>query len=92
MTIASWSRTPECVLTPLQDGTSALFDMRSGEFIVLNETCAALWSHLGAPTSIETLAEKLRVEFQNTPPDLEAAIKQMLDELREQGLVTVHMA
>jgi len=64
----------------------------TGEYLALNDTATVLWDALESPCSLEQLCERLTVGFPVEPEQARGDIIRLLDELEEEGAVTLDVA
>lgn len=76
-TTAHFKQHPQAVFTEL-DGEIALFQSSSCEYLVLNESGAAIWNSLAAQPSIADLCEILLRDFDVSPEQCLSDVKAWL--------------
>jgi hypothetical protein len=64
-------------------------DFAPGTLLMLNETGCFLWELLQQPKSREELLAAARAEFEDRDGGMEASIREFLDHMVAQGLLTV---
>ena len=68
-------------------GDAVLLDTRRGKYYALNPTGAAVWELLLEPRSLAELRTALLERFDVEPETLSDDLGQLLDELRQHGLI-----
>jgi hypothetical protein len=70
-------------------GESVLLDLRTERYLGLNEVGTRIWQILMESASIQAAYEKLLEEYEVTPEQLETDLRELLDDLLENVLITV---
>lgn len=58
-----YQRDPKAIFTDL-DGETALFQLETCEYLVLNSTGSAIWELLGTPMSLEDICRQLAEDYE----------------------------
>jgi hypothetical protein len=77
---------PGALAAAVEDGTVVL-DMRSNRYFTLNETGAFVWGLLERGATESEIVERVTEEFEVAAAEAEAAVRELLDTLRERQLV-----
>ncbi len=81
-------RCPDVLFTPLNEELLAL-DEASGHCYSLNEVAGQLWQWMENPQPIRELCARLQEEFQVETQRCQREVLELLEGLREAGLVEV---
>jgi actin-like ATPase involved in cell morphogenesis len=82
-------RNPQAVFRELTDGTAVLLHLDSTNYHGVNQVGALIWNHLEGEPTVETLANAVRDNLDDPPPDLERDVVEFLTALGDRGLVEV---
>jgi hypothetical protein len=66
----------ECILVPIRQGVGDL-----DSIYTLNETAAVIWELIDGKTSVEEIKERLLLEYDVTPSQVEEDLLEQLDQL-----------
>ena len=84
---ATYVATAGLETAPIQDG-AVLYNLKTGKFVMLNASAAAIWSAVAAPKSQSEIAAGLRIEFPDAATrDIDQDIVGALESLRALELV-----
>jgi hypothetical protein len=81
-------RTGDLVTAPLGDET-AMLDLASGSYYILDDIAAVIWASLQTPTTAAQLCAALQQRYDVTPSQCEADVMPFLQALHGQGLVRI---
>ncbi len=84
--VISWSKTP--VATEV-DREVVLMNVGRGRCYGLGETGSSVWRRLGSPIRVDDLCRELMLEYQADAAVLEKDVLTLLEQLQDEGLVTV---
>ncbi len=73
-------------------GESVLLDLKTERYLGLNEVGTRMWQVLMDSPSIQAAYERLIEEYEVDPAQLEGDLRELLDQLLENVLVTVEPA
>jgi hypothetical protein len=79
-------RIGDLVSAPMGDEL-AMMDMGSGTYFVLDKVAAAIWDRMETPTSVRTLCQQLREEYEVPEERCEADVIPFLQKLETKNLV-----
>lgn len=79
-------RGSEHVETNVADQTM-MMSVTQGKYYALEGTARRIWDHLGEPTTLEKLVDKLVTEYNITPDRCLDEVKVFIAELMDNGLV-----
>jgi Coenzyme PQQ synthesis protein D (PqqD) len=71
------------------DTEAVILDLQSGVYYGLEGSGARIWQLLKAPISLATLRDTLVAEYDVEPQRCEADLRELLEDLRQRGLVRV---
>jgi len=80
-------RRSEGISSATVQGEAVLLDTHRGKYYSLNPTGAAVWELLLEPRSLGELRAALLERFDVEPETLSADLGQLLDDLRQHGLI-----
>ena len=83
---------PSHVLVRFLDRESVLLNVQTERYFGLDETGTRMWQVLTAAPNIEAAAQLLLDEYEVTPELLRANLADLLRQLVENGLLTLHPA
>jgi len=66
---------------------SVLLNVQSEEYYSLNEVGTRTWELIDGQATVEEIAAKLAEEYEAPLPDIEADVRALLQDLRQQGLL-----
>ena len=69
-------------------GESVLLDLKTERYLGLNEVGTRMWQALSESDSIQAAYEALQAEYDVTPQQLEEDLRDLLDRLLENSLIT----
>ena len=84
--MADWTRAPGAAGAEV-DGEVVVLSPSDLRYHSLNDSAAAIWALLEAPTSVDRLVEHLVAEFEVSADECRADVEACLRELSELGLV-----
>ncbi len=82
---------PQVLFTEIDDGSGVLLHLDTKFYFTLNSTGVVVWKALAAAEGeddVASIARKLAEEFRVTPEIAERDVQTVLDQLRDDGLVT----
>jgi PqqD family protein of HPr-rel-A system len=82
------SRRARVAYRDLEEG-GVLLDLESGAYHGVNSTGAAIWKLLEGEPTMRELVERFAASVDDAPAELEEHLTRFLEEIREQGLLTV---
>lgn len=85
-TVVSWSGSP--VATEV-DREVVLMSVGRGRCYGLGETGSSVWRRLGSPIRVDDLCRELMLEYNADPEMLLKDVIALLEQMQEEGLVTV---
>ena len=71
------------------DGETVVLSPSDLRYHSLNESAAAIWALLAAPSSVDRIVEQLLDEFEVAPDECRADVEACLAELTELGVVVL---
>jgi len=80
---------PSVVLREEFDDWAVLFDADSGQGSGLNPVGVAVWKLLDGRHSVAAIADVIRAQFDDVPPDVESDIDDLVETLVSKGLATL---
>ena len=78
----------QAVCTEL-DGDVALFQSKTCDYLVLNETGSAIWNALKTQPTLLELCKHLEAEYEVTPDECKSAIETWLEAALEKKVIAV---
>ena len=69
-------------------GESVLLDLKTERYLGLNEVGTRMWQALSESDSIQAAYERLQAEYDVTPQQLEEDLRDLLNRLLENALIT----
>ena len=82
----TYKRDPELPFQKLEEETIVV-DPRTREVHLLNDTAGRVWELLASSCSLDELTETLAEEYEATPEAMRAGVEELLDGLRDKGLL-----
>jgi Coenzyme PQQ synthesis protein D (PqqD) len=82
-------RVPEHVLVRYLDGETVLLNLESEKYFGLDRTGTRMWELATDATSLEAAYGKLSEEFEVNPETLRTHFVELMEQLRENGLLQV---
>jgi len=80
---------PDVVSTQIDEEESVLLSLETQQYYSLNETGSRIWDLLSDGHDAEAIALEITKEWDATPKEALEHVEAFLEELREEGLVTV---
>ena len=72
------------------EGETVMMSIAKGKYYGLREVANEIWNGLREPTPVRDLCSGLQAAFDVTPDQCEREVLQFLNELHDEGLVSVH--
>lgn len=82
-------RVPEYVLVRYLDGETVLLNLETEKYFGLDRTATRMWELATDAASLEAAYDKLSDEFEVDPETLRAHFVELMEQLRENGLLHV---
>ena len=82
----TYKRDPDLPFQKLEEETIVV-DPRTREVHLLNDTAGRVWELLASSCSLDELTEALAGEYDATPAAMRAGVEELLDGLRDKGLL-----
>lgn len=79
---------PDAVSREL-DGEAVILELASGTYFGLNDVGTRIWALIGERRSLRQVFEALRQEYDVQPEALERDLVELVERMREKGLVDV---
>lgn len=79
---------PDAVSREL-DGEAVILELASGTYFGLNDVGTRIWALIGERRSLRQVFEALRQEYDVQPEALERDLVELVEKMREKGLVDV---
>jgi hypothetical protein len=70
-------------------GESVILDLKTERYLGLNDVGTRMWSAITGAASIQSAYETLLAEYDVEPERLRTELDKLLDQLLEQGLITL---
>ena len=71
-------------------GEAVILDMASDRYFALSAIGTQIWNWLQTPCTVASLCERLMEEYDVAPEQCRADVSTLVDELAQQGLVTIN--
>jgi hypothetical protein len=69
------------------EGETTILNLKSGVYFGLDSIGAQIWQLIQEPKTLAQIRDVLKAEYDVAPAQLEADIRELLEQLAEQGLV-----
>lgn len=89
LTLAAKLRIPETVIFTTVEQDAILLNTHTSQYFALEEVGARLWELVSANQGLREAYQTLLEEYDVTPAKLETDLLELLDHLKEHGLVDV---
>jgi hypothetical protein len=88
MTLETYPRRNEQLLTQESSGTLILFNLDNGQYYALNEVGSRVWDLSDGTLSVSQIVETISGEYDAPADAVRADVLELLEELADEGIVS----